>query len=115
MSNEAMPSGVPTKNSTGVVVAAVLAVCAVFTTINLLTGSRWPVVWCDETFFADPAASLVQGHGFTTTLQGRGQVEPFYINVPGYSLLLSGWMRIFGIAQMSVRLLPYLLLDGSLL
>jgi len=85
-------------------------VAAIFLSLNFLTVTRYPSVWVDEIQFADPAVNLATGHGFTSTAWfGQGAHEFFAGNVPLYSLVLSVWLKIWGVSPVAVRSLNFLL------
>ncbi|MGO9596611.1 MAG: hypothetical protein ACLP7Q_01170 [Isosphaeraceae bacterium] len=78
-----------------------------FLAVNLGTASRSPLIWQDEVMFADPAANLYFGNGFTTTawFQSRGTL--FAGNSPLYSLCLYPWISVFGFDVVAIRGLNY--------
>ena len=81
-----------------------------FLLLNLATASRYPAVWVDEVQFSDPAVRLAGGAGFTSTAWFAQRSDEFFAgNVPLYSLLLSGWVRAFGVSPVAVRSLNYAL------
>lgn len=74
-----------------------LAISAVYFTANLITGQNYPV-FRDEFYYIDCAKHLSYG----------------YVDEPPFSILvLSVWKAVFGISQLSLRVIPALL--GSLL
>lgn len=83
----------------------------VFLVFNLATASRYPYAWIDEVMFADPAVNLLAGQGFTSSAwYGQGSGEFFAGNVPLYSGLLFGWMKVFGFSITAVRSLSLVLM-----
>jgi hypothetical protein len=86
---------------------------AAFLAVNLATASRSPTVWHDEVMFADPAVNLATGNGFTSTAWPCQRYdEPFAGNAPLHSLLLAGWLKLFGISPTAVRSFNYVLMVG---
>jgi hypothetical protein len=85
---------------------------SIFLAVNLGTASRSPVIWQDEVMFADPAANLYFGNGFTTTawFQSRGTL--FAGNSPLYSLCLYPWISVFGFDVAAIRGLNYVLIGA---
>ena len=64
----------------------------------------------DEVQFSDPAVRLAGGEGFTSTAWFAQQSHDFFAgNVPLYSLLLFGWVKVFGVSALAVRSLNYFL------
>jgi hypothetical protein len=65
---------------------------------------RWYPVFIDEPGYADPAASLLLGQGFTSGAWYAQGYESFWAgNVPFHQVLLFFWMKIFGFSQLAVR------------
>lgn len=87
-----------------------LGMALVLLALNLITASWWPVPWTDEALFLDPAANwLMHGH-FTSSLWHTQPYGEFWIsNAPAYSLLLAGWLQIFGFSLEASRSLNMLL------
>jgi hypothetical protein len=83
-----------------------------FLAVNLLTASRSPVIWQDEVMFADPAANLYLGNGFTTTAWFQSRNTLFAGNAPLYSLCLYPWIRLFGFDVVAIRGLNYVLIGA---
>ncbi len=82
----------------------------IFLLLNLVTATRYPSVWVDEVQFSDPAVRLAGGEGFTSTAWFAQPSHAFFAgNVPLYSLVLSGWVRAFGVSALAVRSLNYFL------
>lgn len=78
--------------------------------LNILTATRSPTVWNDEVWFADPAVHYLQGHGFTSSAwPGVTDQTPFCSNAPLYSLLLIGWLKVWGISPLAVRSFNFVL------
>jgi hypothetical protein len=91
-----------------------LLLVAVFLTANLITSSRSPVVWQDEVMFADPAANLYLGHGFTTSAWFQSRDSMFAGNSPLHSLCLYPWIGVFGLDVTAVRAFNYALVLAAL-
>ena len=91
-----------------------LLLLAVFL-VNLATSSRFPLPWQDEDVFVDIATNFAWGHGFTSSVATCGSdpsIFSFYsCNSPLFSLLLSGWIKLFGLTIPAVRALNYLLIS----
>jgi hypothetical protein len=90
--------------------AAVALLLGVFLVINLLTAALSPTVWADETLFADPAWHLARGEGLTSTFWPQPRGTFFATNVPLYSVLLAGWMKVFGFSPRALRALNIVLI-----
>jgi hypothetical protein len=100
--------------------ASLTAVIGFFVLITLITGCRWPLVWCDEPYFADPAFHLARDGRLTSeTAYGgpiafapqRGQL--WTGNSPLYSILLGHWIHWFGFSVFAVRALNLLLYSSA--
>jgi hypothetical protein len=65
-----------------------------FLAVNLLTATRYPFPWNDECDIAEPAVSLLHGHGF---------VIRFSEILSLYSFLLVPWMKLFGTTLVALR------------
>jgi hypothetical protein len=84
--------------------------------VNLLTASRSPTVWCDEVMFADPAANLHFGHGFTSTAWSElSRSATWFSNGSPYVALVYPWIQTFGFSPAAVRSLNYVLVIGAVL
>jgi hypothetical protein len=82
----------------------VLALLVLLVGINLATAELFPVVWLDEVQLVEPAANLATGSGFHSSAwawQPRSEIWLSYM--PLYPLVLSGWLRLFGVSLLSVR------------
>lgn len=76
---------------------ALAALLFFFLAINAATLARHPSVWVDEVQFADPAVSYASGDGFTSTAWFAQDSTQFWAgNVPLYSIMMAGWLRLFG-------------------
>lgn len=74
--------------------------------LNLITVSWWPVPWTDEALFLDPAANWFFTGRFTSSLWHTQSFGEFWIsNAPLYSMLLAGWLEVFGFGLISARAL----------
>jgi len=77
---------------------------------NLLTAAWWPVPWTDEALFLDPAANwLFHGHFTSSVWQTQPYGEFWISNAPAYSLLLAGWLQVFGFSLLASRSLNMVL------
>ena len=96
--------------------AIVATIVLSFLGINLATSSRFPVVWVDEAYFAEPAVNSNLGLGFTSY---ANMVQPhgrFWAgNTPLYSMLLTVWLKVFGIGLVEARSFGYVLSALALL
>lgn len=89
-------------------------VVAGFLLLNALTFDWYTTVWMDEAMFADPAANLYFGHGFTSTAWATQSSGEFWAgNTPLYSFLLFVWFKIAGFGIFQTRILDYLLWSGA--
>ena len=89
-------------------VLAVFSLLAAIFILNLITATRFPVVWIDEVMYTDPAANLALGKGFTSTAWYDQASERFWAdNVPLHEIVLSGWIRLFGFSATAVRAINY--------
>ncbi|HTL30537.1 MAG TPA: hypothetical protein VL282_15000 [Tepidisphaeraceae bacterium] len=88
---------------------AVALLLAAYLAVNLLTATISPIVWSDETLFADPAWRLATGRGFTSTFWPQPRGSFLAMNVPLYFVVLSGWIKLFGLSPLTVRSLNMLL------
>lgn len=90
--------------------ALVAALAAAFLAVCLATCSRFPIVWVDEVYFTEPAVNANLGLGFTSyanAVQPHGRY--WAGNTPLYSMLLAGWLKVFGIGLVQVRSFGYML------
>lgn len=79
--------------------------------VSLATVSRWPLVWCDEPYFVDPAFHLAHDGRFVSEISSRHN-DPDLLwegNCPLYSILLGWWMRVFGFSLFAARSLNVVL------
>lgn len=87
-----------------------LFIAAILLGLNLITASWWPVPWTDEALFLDPAANWFFQESFTSSLWHTQPYGEFWIsNSPGYSLVLAGWLKVFGFSLLSSRSLNMVL------
>ena len=87
---------------------AVFSLLAAILILNLITATRFPVVWTDEAMYTDPAANLALGKGFTSSAWYDQTSERFWAaNVPLHEIVLSGWIRLFGFSATAVRAINY--------
>jgi len=81
-----------------------------FLIVNLLTASRYPIVWIDEVEFVDPAENLFLDHGFTSKAWPHRNDDKFFASYPPlYPFMLSAWINVSGFSPTGVRSLNYLL------
>jgi MFS family permease len=94
---------------------ALALVLLAFLAVNLATAPRYPYPWIDEVLAAEPAINLATGRGFTSAAwQTSASDAVFASPYPLYSLYLAGWVRIFGIGQLSVRSAPIFLVAAAI-
>jgi hypothetical protein len=74
-----------------------------FLTVNLLVATRTPTVYIDEPVFADPAANLYYGSGFTSTMWGEDRHELWCSQPPLYTALLYVFFKCFGFGLFQAR------------
>lgn len=82
-----------------------------FFVISLATLCRWPLVWCDEPYFVDPAFHLAHEGRFVSEISSRHN-KPDLLwdgNCPLYSVLLGWWIRVFGFSLFAARSLNVVL------
>ncbi|MEY3205427.1 MAG: hypothetical protein RLZZ21_1758 [Planctomycetota bacterium] len=98
-------AALPLAPDNGRIIAVLALVFSLFAAVNLLTLTRWPIVWCDEPYFLDPAYRLAFEGRFASEFSSRsGSPEAFWEgNCPLYPLLTGYWMRLFGFSVFSVR------------
>jgi hypothetical protein len=78
---------------------------------QLLTHRLYPVAWCDEVSFSEPAINLIQHGSFTTTVWQHQPPDTFpAINCPLYSMLLAPWLWFAGTSLLAVRSLNFVLM-----
>lgn len=83
-------------------------ILVIFLVVNLLTAERSPTVWQDEVLYADPAASLLKGQGFTSAAWPAQPKEQLWAgNAPLHTLLLVPWMWVWGFGPTAVRSVNY--------
>jgi hypothetical protein len=98
-----------TTNRESLWLALMLAAYALLSLVSL----RWYPVFVDEPGYADPAASLLLGQGFTSGAWYAQGYESFWAgNVPLHQFLLFFWMKVFGFSQVAVRSIniPYVVM-----
>ena len=73
-------------------------------------GLRVHYTWIDEVYFAEPAINFLRGDGYTSSVWNVSQASETHVSTaPAYSSLLIGWLKIFGVSQTAVRVLPLVL------
>jgi hypothetical protein len=88
-----------------------LGLSIVFLAINLITSTRYPAVWVDEIQFADPAVNLVLHGEFSSSAWIVQTSHEFWAgNAPLYTVMLSQWLRLFGVSALAVRSMNYVLM-----
>ena len=75
----------------------------VFLSISLFVAARTPTVHTDEPVFADPAANLYYGSGFTSTMWGEDRHELWCSQPPLYTGLLYVFFKAFGFGLYQAR------------
>ena len=86
-----------------------VAIAVLFLGINFATCSRFPIV-CDEAYFAEPAVNTNIALGFTSYANAVQPHGRFWVgNTPLYSMLLAGWLKVFGIGIIQARSFGYIL------
>lgn len=84
----------------------IAALLALILAVNLTTLERSPTVWIDEVTYIDPGVNLAGGKGFTSSAWYSGPKErPWVGNTPLYPVLVAGWVKVFGLEMVPVRLL----------
>lgn len=87
-----------THPSEGRIVCFILGIYAALSFISL----RWFQVFFDDPGYADPAASLLMGQGFTSGAWYAQGYEGFWAgNVPLHQFCLYLWMKLFGFGLVS--------------
>ncbi len=88
---------------------------AVWLVLNLITLTGYPAVWVDETLFSDPSVHLALGKGFVSSVWYNQPSWDFWAGyTPLYSFALAGWLKAFGISEITVRSFGLLLSTASL-
>jgi len=83
---------------------------AAFLLLNILTATLYPGPHTDEILYIDPAINLAEGNGFTSSAWPSQSKEEFWSsNVPLYSLIQAGVMKIFGTDLVVARIFAYIL------
>lgn len=77
---------------------------------NIATITLFPIVWQDEVMFTEPAANWAQ-HG---TLLSRAwffdrETDVWAGNAPLYTILLTPWLKLFGVSPLAARAFGLLL------
>ena len=85
----------------------VIGILIVFFSINFYTSSLYPIPWADEVMNLDPAANLYFGNGLKSTAFPFESRDSIHTRNPLYSILLGGWLCIFGLSIESVRSFNY--------
>ena len=72
--------------------------------LNVSTATWWPIPWTDEALFLDPAANYLFNGRFASSLwHTQTYSETWISNAPLYSLMLAGWLKIFGFGLVQSR------------
>src|SRR5207244_1325725 len=83
-------------------------ILGLFLMVNLITAERWPTVSMDEVMYADPGVNLALDGHFTSSAWYHQSSDKLWAGQPpGYSLLIAGWVSLFGFDITSVRSLNY--------
>ena len=84
--------------------AASLIIIVVLGLLNFASIEIFPIVWVDEVMFTDPAVNLaLDGKFVSTAWPTQSDKLVWASNAPLYSLLLGGWIKLFGFTIASVR------------
>lgn len=68
----------------------------------------------DEVMFADPAANLYFGHGYTSSAWPTQHLGEFWAgNTPLYSFVIYAWFKLAGFGMFQLRMLDYVLWSGA--
>ena len=86
---------------------------ALFVAINLAVATHTPTVNPDESGYADPAANLYLGSGFTSTIWAQGSHEFWCGNVPLYQFILYADFKLFGFGLFQARAANTFLAAGA--
>lgn len=90
-----------------------LLLLAAFFIGNLLTCNLYPVVWCDEVTYSEPALNWAKTGNFTTTVWELQPANTFPAAYPPlYALALCPWVKVWGGSVLAVRSFNYLLMAG---
>lgn len=82
----------------------VVALLVLLVGINIATADLYPLVWIDEVLLVEPAVNLATGSGLhSSAYSGQPRSEVWLSYMPLYPLVLSGWLRLFGVSLLSVR------------
>ena len=83
--------------------AASLIIIVVLGLLNFASIEIFPIVWVDEVMFTDPAVNLaLDGDLSPTAWPTQSDKLVWASNAPLYSLLLGGWIKLFGFTIASV-------------
>ena len=93
------------RRSTSPELISLLAILAMFLTVNILTAEISPTVWIDEVMFTDPAVNLENSLDILHRPAWSAQSDQdFWSGYPPlYSVLLSAWLRVAPISPAGVR------------
>lgn len=99
-----------------------MATVAALVLLTLVTLTRWPTVWVDESYFVDPAVNLAAKRQFTSDFAFAAAKNDLFLesrvwpgNCPLYSIALGYWIRAFGFGLFSARLLNVVFFAGGVL
>jgi len=91
-----------------------LLILVLIAALNIATSEIFPIVWGDEIMFTDAAVNLaVDGSFVSTAWYSQSDALPWASNAPLYSLLLSGWIKIFGFSITAVRSINILFFSAA--
>jgi len=83
---------------------------ATFLLLNISTATLYPGTHTDEILYIDPAINLAKGNGFTSSAWPSQSKDEFWSsNVPLYSLIQAGVMKVFGAELAVSRSFAYIL------
>ena len=87
-----------------------VAVLAVAVGLGGLGLDLWPRIWADEVFYLDPIRALISEGRFASPIFGtvRGLDRAFYLQPPGFPLLLAPALWFGGVEPTAIRLVPVL-------
>jgi len=88
---------------------AVIGLCVMVLAFNVFTASLFPIPWRNEVDFVDPAVNLVWGKGFSGSTFSWESASDTRAHHPLYSLVLSGWISLFGFSLGTTRTLNHFL------
>lgn len=104
-----MTTAASPRASRGRLLLLACALLAVFVAVNLATITRFPIVWQDEVMFTEPAANLALRGAYVSRVWYFDAEQDLWAgNAPLYTLLLAGWLKVFGLSIFAVRAFGFL-------